>query len=48
MNKTYHARSTETEQAHLADLIAPGMVAARKLLRACILLKADKGPGSPA
>ena len=48
MNKTYHVRLTETERAHLQDLIAAGTAPARKLLHARILLKADEGPAGPA
>src|SRR5919201_6326711 len=48
MNKTYHVRLTETERAHLQELIAAGTAPARKLLHARILLKADEGPAGPA
>jgi transposase len=48
MNKHYHVRLTETERAHLQDLIAAGTAPARTLLHARILLKADEGPAGPA
>lgn len=48
MNKHYHVRLTETERAHLHDLIAAGTAPARQLLHARILLKADEGPTGPA
>jgi DNA-binding transcriptional ArsR family regulator len=48
MYKSYHVRLTDTERAHLQDLIAAGTAPARKLLHARILLKADEGPAGPA
>jgi DNA-binding transcriptional ArsR family regulator len=48
MYKSYHVRLTDTERAHLTDLIAAGTAPARKLLHARILLKADAGPAGPA
>lgn len=48
MHKTYHVRLTETERAHLGDLIAAGTAPARQLLHARILLKADAGSAGPA
>jgi hypothetical protein len=48
MYKSYHVRLTDTERAHLQDLIAAGTAPARKLLHARILLKADAGPAGPA
>jgi DNA-binding transcriptional ArsR family regulator len=48
MNKSYHVRLTDTERAHLTELIAAGTAPARKLLHARILLKADEGPAGPA
>ena len=48
MYKSYHVRLTETERAHLTELIAAGTAPARKLLHARILLKADEGPAGPA
>src|ERR687883_47438 len=48
MNKSYHVRLTDTERAHLQELIAAGTPPARKLLHARILLKADEGPAGPA
>jgi hypothetical protein len=41
-------RLTDTERAHLTGFIAAGTAAARKLLQARILLKADAAPAGPA
>jgi DNA-binding transcriptional ArsR family regulator len=48
MNKSYHVHLTDTERAHLTELIAAGTAPARKLLHARILRKADEGPAGPA
>jgi DNA-binding transcriptional ArsR family regulator len=48
MNKHYHVRLSESERAHLQELIAAGMAPARKLRHARILLKADEGADGPA
>jgi hypothetical protein len=45
--KKYLVTLTEEERASLEQLIRRGKGAARKLARARILLKADRGPGGP-
>jgi transposase len=46
--KKYIVRLTPEEQAHLSQMIRSGKAAARALLHARILLKADSGPEAPA
>jgi transposase len=46
--KKYIVRLTAEEQAHLSQTIRSGKAAARVLLHARILLKADSGPAAPA
>jgi transposase len=46
--KKYIVRLTTEEQAHLSQMIRSGKAAARMLLHARILLKADSGPEAPA
>src|SRR4051812_3676483 len=46
--KEYTVRLTAEEQAHLSQMIRSGQAAARALLPARILLKADRGPETPA
>lgn len=46
--KMYQVELTEEERTYLAELIAAGVGAARKLRRARILLKVDQGPNGPA
>jgi transposase len=46
--KKYIVRLTPEEQAHLSQMIRRGKAAARTLLHARILLKADSGPEAPA
>ena len=46
--KKYRVTLTDEERQQLADLIASGKGAARKLGHARILLKADAAPGGPA
>jgi len=48
MNKKYIVRLEETERAELLKLVSAGKAAARKLIHARVLLKADVGPGGPA
>lgn len=45
--KKYPVTLTETEREQLKRLIAAGTAAARTLMHARILLKADQGPGGP-
>jgi hypothetical protein len=47
MKKKYLVTLTEDERSQLHDLIAVGKAAAKKLLHARILLKADAAPGGP-
>src|SRR5215472_9064285 len=47
MNKKYVVKLTAEERASLHHLISPGKAAARKLLHARILLKADASPDGP-
>jgi len=47
MNKKYIVRLEETERADLTRLVSVGKAAARKLLHARVLLKADAAPGGP-
>jgi hypothetical protein len=46
--KKYRVTLTPEERQALADLIAAGKAAARKLAHARIVLKADAAPGGPA
>jgi transposase len=46
--KKYIVRLTVEEQTHLSQMIRSGKAAARPLLPARILLKADSGPETPA
>jgi transposase len=46
--KKYIVRLTAEEQTHLSHMIRSGKAAARALLHARILLKADSGPETPA
>jgi hypothetical protein len=46
--KKYNVTLTESEREDLQALIRKGKAAARKLLHARILLKADSSPGQPA
>jgi Homeodomain-like domain len=46
--KKYIVRLTPEEQTQLLQMISGGKAAARTLLRARILLKADGGPATPA
>jgi transposase len=46
--KKYIVQLTAEEQAHLSQMIRSGKAAARTLLPARILLKADSGPEAPA
>jgi Homeodomain-like domain len=48
MNKKYLVTLTADERRDLEQLVSKGKVAARKLARAWILLKADAGPCGPA
>jgi Homeodomain-like domain len=48
MNKKFIVTLSELERRQLESLIAKGQGAARKLARARILLKADRGPLGPA
>jgi transposase len=48
MNKRYPVRLTQREREYLKQLMAAGTEAARKLMHARILLKADQGPEGPA
>jgi transposase len=47
MNKKYVVRLTTQERASLLRLVRGGKAAARKLLRARILLQGDQGPEGP-
>jgi Homeodomain-like domain len=47
MNKKYVVKLTEDERIHLQKMISTGKAAARKLLHARILLKADATPEGP-
>jgi hypothetical protein len=47
MQKHYRVRLTDTERAHLKQLVAAGTAPARQLTHARILLKADEGPDGP-
>jgi hypothetical protein len=47
MNKKYVVKLTEDERTHLQKMISTGKAAARKLLHARILLKADASPEGP-
>jgi transposase len=47
MNKKYIVKLTDEERQQLEALVRRGKVAARKMQRAWILLKADTGPGGP-
>ena len=47
MRKRYIVTLTKAEREQLERLIAAGTAAARKLMRARILLKADQGPAGP-
>jgi transposase len=47
MNKKYIVRLEETERAELTRLVSVGKAAARKLVHARVLLKADAVPGGP-
>src|ERR1051326_1798873 len=46
--KKYKVTLTADERLSLLDLIAAGTAAAKKLIHARILLKADAAPGGPA
>jgi hypothetical protein len=48
MNKRYVVRLTGEERTALRRLVSVGRAAARKILRARILLQADQGPDGPA
>jgi transposase len=48
MNKKYIVRLEETERAELLKMVSAGKAAARKLIHARVLLRADAGPGGPA
>ncbi len=48
MKKKYIVTLTEPERQMLQALLSRGKAAARKLVHARILLKADAGPGGPA
>lgn len=47
MNKKYIVKLNTDERAYLHQMISAGKAAARKLLHARILLKADMSPGGP-
>ena len=47
MQKKYHVTLTPEERAELQALIGAGKAAARKLIHARILLKADEAPDGP-
>jgi hypothetical protein len=47
MRKRYVVRLTDAEREYLKDLVGSGTAAARKLLHARVLLKADAGPHGP-
>jgi len=48
MRKIYHVRLFGEERGYLEELVRVGKAAARALMHARILLKADEGPGGPA
>jgi transposase len=48
MKKRYRVTLTEEERAELQTMVSAGMAAARKLVRARILLLADEADGGPA
>lgn len=48
MKKKYIVTLTEEERQMLREMVSRGKAAARKLMHARILLKADAGEGSPA
>ena len=48
MRKIYHVRLFGEERGYLEELVRVGKAAARTLMHARILLKADEGPGGPA
>lgn len=48
MNVGYRVTLNPEEREHLSGMISAGKGAARKLLHARILLKADRAPGGPA
>jgi transposase len=48
MRKIYHVRLFGEERGYLEELVRVGKAAARTLLHARIVLKADEGPGGPA
>jgi len=48
MHKKYIVTLNQDERQQLEDMINKGKAAARKLLRARVLLKANAGPGGPA
>jgi len=48
MRKIYHVRLFGEERGYLEELVRVGKAAARTLMHARILLKADKGPDGPA
>ncbi len=47
MKKKYTVTLTEEERRMLRDMLSRGKTAARKLMHARILLKADSSPGGP-
>jgi hypothetical protein len=47
MRKIYHVRLFGEERGYLEELVRVGKAAARTLMHARILLKADEGPGGP-
>jgi len=47
MKKKYIVTLTEVERRMLQEMLSRGKAAARKLMHARILLKADAGPGGP-
>ena len=48
MRKIYHVRLLGEERGYLEELVRSGKAAARTLMHARILLKADEGIGGPA
>jgi transposase len=48
MRKTYRVRLFGEERGYLEELVSVGKAAARTLMHARILLKADEGPDGPA
>src|SRR5437899_11464755 len=48
MRKIYHVKLFGEERGYLEELLRAGKAAARTLMHARILLKADEGPGGPA